>query len=183
MKNMSNKTKKLLVTGCLAIVCVVLITAIYSRFQTEPVKDDGIPPSTAVSEEITPIPDIAKPDETTENKDEIVVKPVEPTPSPGETTTQDANEIVQFNTPEAVKPEPPAKPTPQGDDTNPAKPPEYKPEDTTESKPAEPKAGEKNEKGQIWFPGFGWVDDEGGGTVVNEVGSDGDIDKQVGTMD
>lgn len=180
MKNMSNKTKKLIVTGSLAIVCVVLIAAIYFRFQTEPVKDDGTPPSVTMSSDVTPTPDITKSDETAEKKDDIVVKPVEPTPLPSETPTQDANEIVQSNVPEAEKPEPPEKPTPQGDETNPAKPPEYKPEDTTISEPAEPKGGEKKD-GKVYLPGFGWVPETGGsGTTVD---GEGDINKQVGTMD
>ena len=182
MKNMNSKTKTLLITGCLAIVCVVLIAAISSKFQTEPLKDDDIPPSNTVSDLATPNSDTAKPDETTEKKGDVVVKPIEPSTPQGDTPAQDSNEIVQTNAQEAVKPEPPAKPTPQGDETNPSKPPEYKPEDTAVSKPADPKGGEKNEKGQIWFPGFGWVDDSGANKGTS-VGSDGDINKQVGSMD
>ncbi len=183
MKSMNSKTKRLLVTGCLAIVCVVLIAAISSRFKIEPVKENVIPPSNTVANEITPNPDSTKPNETAGKKDEIVVKPTESGTPQGGTLPQNSNEIVQSNTPEPVKPEPPKKPTPQGVVTNPVKPPEYKPEDTTVSKPSEPKAGEKNEKGQIWFPGFGWVDDKGGGSQGEKVGSDGDINKQVGSMD
>ena len=162
MKNMNSKTKTLLITGCLAIVCVVLIAAISSKFQPEPLKDDLIPPSNTVSDLATPNSDTAKPDETTEKKDDVVVKPVETSTPQGDTPAQDSNEIVQTDAPEAVKPEPPAKPTPQSDETNPSKPPEYKPEDTTVSKPAEPKGGEKKD-GKIYVPGFGWIEDNGGG--------------------
>lgn len=179
----NNKTKRLLVTGCLVLVCVLLIAAISSRFQIESVKENVIPPSKTVVNEITPNPDSTKPNETAGKKDEIVVNSTESGTLQGGTSSQNSNEIVQSNTPEPVKPEPPKKPTPQGVVTNPVKPPEYKPEDTTVSKPSEPKAGEKNEKGQIWFPGFGWVDDKGGGSQGEKVGSDGDINKQVGSMD
>lgn len=164
MKNMSNKTKRLLAIGCLAIVCVVLVAAISSRFQTEPAKDGEMPASSAVANEITLNPDSAKTNDKTDKKDEIVVKPIESVTSQGGTPSQNSNEIIQSNAPEPVKQTPPEKPKAQGDKTNPAKPPEYKPEDTTVTKPSEPKAGEKNEKGQVWFPGFGWVKDEGGGS-------------------
>ena len=180
MKSMNSKTKRLLVTGCLAIVCVVLIAAISSRFKIEPVKENVIPPSNTVANEITPNPDSTKPNETAGKKDEIVVSPTESGTPQGGTSSQNSNEIVQSNTPEPVKPEPPKKPTPQGVVTNPVKPPEYKPEDTTVSKPTESKAGEKKD-GQIYVPGFGWQKETGGqGT---KVGSDGDINKQVGSMD
>ena len=182
MKNMKSKTKTLLAIGFLAIVCMVLIAAIYSKFQPEPREGTAIPPSSTVSGDIVTTSDAIKPVETAEKKDEIVVKPIEPTPLQSDTTAQDANKIVQTNVPEAVKPEPPAKPTPQGDVTNPAKPPEYKPEDTNVSKQTEPKAGEKKD-GKIYVPGFGWIKDEGGGGKGTVVDGDGDINKQVGNMD
>lgn len=183
MKNMSDKTKRLLAIGCLSIVCVVLAAAIYSRFQAKPVKDDATMSSSTVANEIAPSPDSAGTNENAEKKDEVVVKPIETGTAKEGSSSQNPNGTVQTNVPEPVKPTPPEKPKPQGDTTNPAKPPEYKPEDTTVSKPSEPKAGEKNEKGQIWFPGFGWVDDKGGGSQGEKVGSDGDINKQVGSMD
>ena len=34
----------------------------------------------------------------------------------------------------------------------------------------------------IYLEGFGWITDEGGGTVQENVHSDGDINKQVGNM-
>ncbi|TEB10205.1 hypothetical protein Pmgp_02505 [Pelotomaculum propionicicum] len=44
----------------------------------------------------------------------------------------------------------------------------------------EPKGGERKD-GQVYLPGFGWVTETGGsGTTVD---GDGDINKQVGTMD
>lgn len=50
--------------------------------------------------------------------------------------------------------------------------------DTTQT--GEPKGGERKD-GQVYLPGFGWVTETGGsGTTVD---GDGDINKQVGTMD
>lgn len=34
----------------------------------------------------------------------------------------------------------------------------------------------------MWIPGFGWVKDEGGGSVSIPVDGKGDINKQVGVM-
>ncbi|QHA01461.1 DUF6550 family protein [Dehalobacter restrictus] len=34
----------------------------------------------------------------------------------------------------------------------------------------------------MWIPGFGWVKDEGGGSVIIHVGSEGDINRQVGII-
>jgi len=45
----------------------------------------------------------------------------------------------------------------------------------------QPQGGDKKE-GQIYVPGFGWIKDEGGGGEGTVGKSDGDINKQVGTM-
>ncbi|MFA9398752.1 MAG: DUF6550 family protein, partial [Clostridiaceae bacterium] len=47
---------------------------------------------------------------------------------------------------------------------------------------ASPQGGEINEQGQVYMLGFGWIEDSGpnSGQVVT---SDGDVNKQVGTMD
>lgn len=94
---------------------------------------------------------------------------------------------VPLTTPEKTSmPTEPPKPTAKTTD-NPqtaASTPEYEAKDTEPNKKAdEPKAGDKNSEGKIYVPGFGWIDDQGGGTQVIETGSDGDVDKQVGSMD
>ncbi len=50
------------------------------------------------------------------------------------------------------------------------------------NKKVEPSAGEKNEKGQVYVPGFGWTDDSGD-NVKGISDSKGDINKQIGKMD
>lgn len=50
---------------------------------------------------------------------------------------------------------------------------------------ADPKSGSKtviDGKPYVWIPGFGWIEDHGGGSVSIPVGSEGDINKQVGIM-
>jgi hypothetical protein len=51
---------------------------------------------------------------------------------------------------------------------------------TTQS--GEPQGGEKKD-GKVYLPGFGWIEDHGGGGEGKVVDGDGDINKQVGTMD
>ena len=45
----------------------------------------------------------------------------------------------------------------------------------------QPQTGD-TQGGSIYLEGFGWITDEGGGTVQENVHSDGDINKQVGNM-
>ena len=108
--------------------------------------------------------------------------------SPEPTTIEDATEpgssttSIQEGQPKAdVKPTEPPKPTPKGDITDKTQPPTYDEKDVKPSS-SEPKMGDRNDKGEIYIAGFGWVK-EIGESVGNIVDSDGDIDKQVGIMD
>lgn len=112
----------------------------------------------------------------------------EPIESPEPTPIADATELgstttsIQEGQPKAdVKPTEPPKPTPKGDNTDKAQPPTYD-EDDVKPGSSEPKMGDRNDKGEIYIAGFGWVKEigESVGTIVD---SDGDIDKQVGIMD
>lgn len=63
----------------------------------------------------------------------------------------------------------------------PDKKPEYTPEQSKpDSKPDQPQGGEKKD-GQIYVPGFGWIQDEGGGSDVKDAPNAGTGDK-VGDM-
>jgi len=68
---------------------------------------------------------------------------------------------------------------------DPSEPPETQPPrqpvTTDPPKQTEPQGGDTNDKGQVWFPGFGWVT-PGGPNQGEKTGSDGDINKQVGDM-
>ena len=80
---------------------------------------------------------------------------------------------------EFVKPDdqnkPSDKPTIPDDQKNdPTKPPEYKPD---ENKPSKPEGGDKNDKGEIYVPGFGWLPNNpsvGNGEIAENAGT-GDI--------
>lgn len=64
----------------------------------------------------------------------------------------------------------------------PEQPPQYEPDVTEpEQKPEEPAGGSTNDSGQIYVPGFGYVD-QPGAPQGEPAGSDGDWNKQIGDM-
>lgn len=90
----------------------------------------------------------------------------------GQSTSADTT--AQDNTPDGEKPKTPGEATPPAPPkvtdekalTDPSKPPEYTPEQTKPgTKASTPKGGEKKD-GKIYVPGFGWVEDKGGGVKV-----------------
>ena len=64
----------------------------------------------------------------------------------------------------------------------PEQPPQYDPEvKEPEQKPEEPAGGSTNDGGQVYVPGFGYVD-QPGAPQGESAGSDGDWNKQIGDM-
>ena len=81
---------------------------------------------------------------------------------------------------EASESTPPEKPVPVGDTTNKDEVPSYS-EDVAVVSPAPTSdSSESSHPGQIYDPVFGWIDV--GTTTFDIVDSDGDINKQIGTM-
>lgn len=83
-----------------------------------------------------------------------------------------------------TKPTQPPKPEPQGKITDKAVMPTYKEEDVKPQQ-NQPKMGDRNDKGEVYVEGFGWIKDEGGGGKGTTVGKPGDqlTGNKVGTMD
>ncbi len=192
MKLTDRAKKRLTLTG-LGVVCVVLVIAIVSQFQTEQPKDVPIQPSSTISDAVSPVTEIPTPSVEPTKTPEVTVRPIDPTVTPAKSTdTGDSTGTEQSIQAEVTKPaEPPQKAktdpskTPYGQKVDKVTPVEHdkviKPESSTSS--STPKAGNKNEKGQVWFPGFGWVDDEGGdasGTKAEDMYENGN---KIGVMD
>lgn len=152
--------------------------------------------------EISPSPILPSADQPTVNSESTNTTPTpavssetktEPTPS-GTPVLQPEKENkhveVQLTKPEkTTKPTEPPKPKikePESEQS-PAAPPQYEEKETHPNKEtaAIPKAGGKNSNGQVYVPGFGWIEDQGGGTQETVVGSEGDelTGNKVGTMD
>ena len=179
MKNISNKAKKrLTITGCLAI-CVVLVVLIGQQFKTDKPVDDPLPPQNSSVSDVTVDPNALD----NEEKDVVIQLP---------DTTQPAssdNGAVDKGTDQTI----------QGDATKPEytekelKNPDQKPngEKITEQdkpvdhdkveKPKDPPASSKPSGGNS-IPGFDNVPNAGA-NQGEYVDGDGDINKQVGTMD
>lgn len=188
MNNINDKTKKrLIIFGGLA-VSIVLIILIATQFKEEPIKEVSVPSPSAAqvsTDKVTPA-------EVSKAQKDIVVqdsKVAEATKS----TTQVPNTAISSGTKQTIQPDPvkPTAPTEKPKSTDKTSNTDEKPtitgkpkttvKDSTISK-TEPKGGEKKD-GEIYVPGFGWVKDNGGGSQGEVVGSDGDVNKQVGTMD
>lgn len=187
MKNKNNRTKKWLIAAGGLVICVVLVAAISSQFEKEKPADAPIPSQSAE------ISDVTVDNENTEKETEkevIVTKPdiTEPESNVNGAVSTGTEQTIQGDVEKPKEPEPPK--TEDGKDRTPPKtesgknheftpespdaPPTYKPEET-EKKPAESKPSGG-------LPGFDNVPDGGANTVI-EVDGDGDINKQVGTMD
>lgn len=163
MINLSDRNKKRLIIGGLAVVCLALVIAISFQFRTVKLEDlvDGTSPS-MTSIDVNPM------DDATDQTDDSAATSNETKNSADSTGTE------QTIQPDTIKSQAPAdKPTTQGDTTNPSQTPTYSADDTSVSQPAEPKAGEKKD-GKIYVPGFGWIEDQGGGGQGTTVGNPDD---------
>lgn len=180
MKNMNDKTKKwLTVTGCLA-ACAVLVVLIGAQFKTEKPVDAPLPNSSSPVSDVTVTPPAAE-----KEKDVVVTPPEIPAssqPTDNGAVSSGTDQTIQVD---PVKPEyteeqlKDATQKPTGDKVTPQdKPVDHdkveQPKDTT---PSTPKPSGSNS-----IPGFDNVPDGGANTVI-EVDGDGDINKQVGSMD
>lgn len=182
----TDRTKKWLTIAGLGVVCVVLVIVIASQFKTEEPKEVSVQPSSTAVDAVTP----STPSTGPTNTQEVNAQPIDSTvTSATSTDTGDSTGTDQSIQAEVTKPPEPSKEvktdpskTPDGQKVDAVTPVEHDNVPTPAPETSTPKAGDKNDKGQIWFPGFGWVDDEGAntGTVVD---GEGDINKPVGKMD
>lgn len=186
MKNMNGKMKKwLVVTGCLAL-CAVLVVLIGQEFKTtKPV--DNPPPSQ--SSEVSNV--TVGPNEPDSTEKEVIVTPPDtskPTNIDNGAVSSGTEQTIQGD---ASKPEyteeqlkdPTQKPNGEKV-TEQDKPVDHdkveQPKETPKSD-SQPQGGETKD-GKIYVPGFGWIEDHGGGGQGTTVDGDGDINKQVGNM-
>lgn len=182
----TDRTKKWLTIAGLGVVCVVLVIVITSQFKTEEPKEVSVQPSSTAMDAVTP----STPSTDPTNTQEVNAQPIDSTVTPATSTdTGDSTGTDQSIQAEVTKPPEPSQEvktdpskTPDGQNVDAVTPAEHDNVPTPAPETSTPKAGDKNDKGQIWFPGFGWVDDEGAntGTVVD---GEGDINKPVGNMD
>ncbi|WP_033165239.1 DUF6550 family protein [Clostridium sp. KNHs205] len=192
---LTEKTKRRLTIAGLGVVSIVLVIAIASQFKTKVPKEPEILQTQAVSSEVTPSVDV--PDSSMEPSEtpKISVPSIDPTETPAVTGGVDTGKST--GTEQSIQAEPTKPPAPteepktevstskeENPTVNPSKTSENKTEGTVKTTPQEPAGGEKKD-GKIYVPGFGWIEDEGGGVKQETVGNEGDelTGNKVGQMD
>lgn len=192
---LTEKTKRRLTVAGLGVVSIALVIAIASQFKTEVPNEPEILPTQAVSSDVTPSVDIANPSTLPSETPKISVPSVDSTETPA--VTEGADTGKSTGTEQSIQAEPTKPPAPteepktevstskeENPTVNPSKTSENKTEGTVKTTPQEPAAGTINDKGQMWVPGFGWVDNSGE-NVGTKVGNDDDelTGNKVGEMD
>ena len=162
---LTEKTKKRLTLAGLGVLSIVLVVAIAAQFRTGTPMDGKGNASSAASD--ASVPSISAP-ETTGSSPDVSV-PVVSAPDTasqgGAKDTGDSSGTNQSIQAEVTKPSAPSAEA----KTDPNQTPDGKKASKTDngtptadpSKPSTPKSGDKNSKGQVWVPGFGWVDNSG----------------------
>ncbi|MDD3778468.1 MAG: hypothetical protein PHU76_01655 [Synergistaceae bacterium] len=189
---MTDKKKRTMLIAAGALLSLALIVGIASRFggnadKTDPVLESGNQGGN------TPVVDIRAPEETVKPQINVNIntgKGTKPTTDPGAGADDTGTEQTIQAAP--AKPEAPEPPAPVAEDhgsedvpeaeRNTETPPTYKPEDTTVTTPAAPQGGSTNESGQMYVPGFGYVDIGSGnqGGTLDDMYESGE---KVGVMD
>ena len=196
---LTEKTKRFLAIGGGAVICIGLVAAISLQFGKMPAGEDTLPEeSSAVTEIVVDSGEVQieesdsaadlviKPETGTETEPEETAYPVDSRPAQTDQTEQSIQ-------PDVTKPEEPSEdvltdPTQMPDGTKVETPPTPVGHDEvvtpTEQEPApgEPQAGD-TQNGQIYIPGFGWVQNNGGGgsgTVAEDMYENGN---KIGIMD
>lgn len=185
--NLTDRAKKRLTLAGLGVVCVVLVIAISLQFKTEEPKDASVQSPSMISDAVSPSSEIQTPPL------EINAKPIDSSATNQSADTGNSTGTDQSIQAEVTKPPEPSQEvltdpfnTPDGESVNEATPAEndkaIEPESTPS--PSTPKSGDKKD-GKIYVPGFGWIEDNGGGGSGTTVGNPGDelTGNKVGSMD
>ena len=181
---LTDKAKKRLTLAGLGVVCVVLVMAIASQFKTEVPKDVTVQPSSTVSDAASPgevIPEQSADPIKTQKATVPSINPADASSKPAD--TGDSTGTEQSIQAKVTKPSKPPQEvltdpfkTPDGKKVDEAKKPESSASSST------PKSGDKKD-GKIYVPGFGWIDDNGGGGSGTSAGDMYENGNKIGKMD
>ena len=183
---LTDKTKKRLMLAGLGVLGIVLVVAIAAQFRTGMPTDGKADTSSVTSD--TSVPSISAPGAEGSSPDVSVpaVSAPDTASQGGAKDTGDSSGTDQSIQAQVTKPFAPSAEA----KTNPNQTPDGKKASKTDngtptadsSNPSTPKSGEKNGKGQVYFPGFGWVNDEGGGTSGTTAGNMYENGNKIGNM-
>lgn len=191
----TEKKKRYLAVGGGAVICVLLLAAIGLQFSKKPSGEDKMPEESQTETEI-----VVEPSEAVEIKESretgMVLQPntaEDNTDQPVDSRPAQTDQTEQSIQPEVTKPAEPEEavktdPTMKPDGTKvetPAATEDYERVNTpseAEPIPEQPRAGD-TENGKIYIPGFGWVENNGGGgsgTTAEDMYENGN---KIGVMD
>ena len=199
---LTEKTKRYLAVGGGSMICIALIAVISLQFGKTSSGEDVLPEGSRPVTEIIVNPSVIQTEENGEELEtgELVIQPetaapseAEETPDPVDSRPAQTNQTEQSIQPDVTKPEAPSEdvltnPTQMPDGTKVESPPVPVEHDAVVTpteptvKPDEPQAGD-TKNGQIYIPGFGWVQNNGGGgsgTVAEDMYENGN---KIGIMD
>lgn len=172
---MTEKTKRAALIAAGLLLCAVVAVGISGRFKAAPKADDPAV-SDAVTETKDPVVDIKEP----EVKVDIKTEPPAKVTDPGQGSDSSGTEQTIQETP--TKPEAPEPPKTPGqtdtdhtaedvpkEDRNTETPSSYEPEQTeVKPQPTEPAGGSTDSNGKVYVPGFGYIESQGEGTVIQD---------------
>lgn len=176
MKKEYNKTKKLVISGLLAAaVCLAAGLFWYlGKMNQSVVPAEVVTEAESKPAEVT-VPEITVPEETERQEPKTQEEPEEEENA----EKKEAAEREPETREEAKEPESKPEIADAETVTNQEQEPQYEEETVPEQQ--EPEGGTVNENGQIYVPGFGYIDDPGP-AIMEPAGSDGDWNKQIGEM-
>ncbi len=181
---LTDRTKKRLIIAGLGVVCIVLVIAIASQFKTEEPKDAALQPSSPASDVVSPGTPVTDPSGT----QEVNANTIDSSAAPDQSTdTGDSTGTDQSIQSEVTKPPEPSQEAktnpsqkPDGEKVDKSTPAATKPDSNTSS--STPKSGDKKD-GKIYVPGFGWIEDNGGGGSGTTAGDMYENGNKIGKMD
>ena len=163
---LTDKTKKRLTLAGLGVLSVVLVVAIAAQFRTGTPMDRQADASSTASD--ASVPSISAPEAAGSSPDVSVPAASAPDTDSqgGAKDTGDSSGTNQSIQAEVTKPSAPfaeakTDPNQTPDGKKASKTDNGTPTAGSSSEPSTPKSGDKNSKGQVWVPGFGWVDNSG----------------------
>ena len=193
MKLSDRKKKWGIVTG-ISFMCIILVIAIVSRFKTETLVEAE--ETTAALITTTDSPTISTlsvtGEETTSpvTTQEVSVQPTSTEAEIQNMDTGDSSGTEQSIQPEVTKPAEPLEEakkdptkTPSGEKATTAVQAEENKVQSTTAPTQSSSESENNHEGEIYVPGFGWVEDNGGGVSQETIEDMYENGNKIGSMD
>lgn len=193
MKLSDRKKKWGIVTG-IGFMCIILVIAIVSRFKTETFVEAEA--TTAALITTTDSPTISTLSVTGEETttpvttQEVSVQPTSTEAEIQNMDTGDSSGTEQSIQPEVTKPAEPLEEakkdptkTPSGEKVTTAVQAEENKAQSTTAPTQSSSESENNHEGEIYVPGFGWVEDNGGGVSQESIEDMYENGNKIGSMD